>query len=134
MNRLYSDIFTENVADAVVLPLGGSLTLDAMRLFGGFDMQAAALFALAGAAIGYTLNWLFGLLLERVRHATPETLPEARYRLAQGYAKRYLPFLLPFSFLPFGGLLSLLAGFFHLRGRIVLPLTVAGYAVRLALA
>ncbi len=60
-------IFLENVGSASLFPFISSLTLEAMALFGGYDLMLASMVAMAGLLAGSIANWLIGFGLAALR-------------------------------------------------------------------
>lgn len=103
-------VFAEHVGSASVVPFVPSITLEAMALFGGYNLPMFALVALAGLVGGCLLNWLLGrgfaLLRARVRFLGRDTYPKA-----QRFMQHYGVWACALFWLPFGALLPLAAGF-----------------------
>ncbi len=126
MEELYKQILLEHFGQAMFLPVGSSVTYDAMYWMGQGDMQYATVFAMIGAALGCTVNWMFGQILAFIRLQNNRFFSDERYGKISTYVRRFGIVLLPFYWVPMGGLLIVAAGFFGVRWWIMLPLVIAG--------
>ncbi len=133
MQQFYSDIFYENLGQSVVVPAGHSITYEAMVWFGGYDLTVPVILAIAGAVIGCFLNWGLGYILGSIRELNNRFLSDDKHKHLSGLARKYGIFLLPFFWIPLGGLLVVGAGFFGVRWWIMLPMVLIGSAAYYAL-
>ncbi len=117
-----SDLLIEHIGSASVVPFVSSLTLEAMELFGGYDLQAAAKIALVGVVIGCLLNWLLGYAIARLRDKVT-FLGKEDFAEMQGLFRKYGFMLAALHFLPLGSILVVITGFFRA------PLWKVGIAV-----
>jgi membrane protein YqaA with SNARE-associated domain len=129
MNQFLQDIFLEFLGEYSIIPLGSEVTLTAMRLFGGYDLQMATLIAALGMAAGGMINYGFGYLLSLLRRFAGEHFSEEQYDKIAASVRRFGFVLLPFWWLPFGVVLPVFAGFFHMRWYVVLPLLLFGAGI-----
>ncbi len=132
MSSVLTDIFLENFEQALVFPIGESLTFEALYWFGKAGVVESAAMII-GMALGAMATWGIGCLLALLRKQRPQFFPQQRFDAMSTYVRRYGWLVLPFYWLPLGGLLMVVAGFFGLRWWWVLVLTLLGAALRLAL-
>jgi membrane protein YqaA with SNARE-associated domain len=109
---LLNAIFEEHVCSASFVPFISSITLDAMKLFGGYDLQLPVLVALIGSLGGCFLNWILGLgiavLRARVTFLGTDTFPKV-----QAFFDRYGFLIAAFYWAPLGAILVIVTGFFR---------------------
>ena len=118
-------IFLDYLGEASLIPFVQPLTLEAMRLFGGYSFLYPALVALAGACAGALLNWgagrALGWLRPRVSWLGTRTFPRLQYAFQRG------GFVVAALFwLPLGGIVVAAMGFFRVGLAKVLPTLFAG--------
>ena len=127
--ELYTNLFTDGVLSALVLPLRSQTAFFAMQSFGDYDaqaMQIAAGVAGAGAVIGQLINWSTGkLLFELVKKYNPKIIFPGFYTAAT-YFRRFGVFVLLLSPFWLFGIFTLIAGVFNVRLRYALPLLAIG--------
>lgn len=104
------DIFLEHLGHASIIPFISDITLQAMQLFGGYEIQTSALVALAGLLIGCALNWLIGQLLLLVRSRVT-FLGAGSFTAAEQFFHRYGWMACALFFMPLGVLIPVIAGF-----------------------
>ena len=131
MNQFLQDIFLEFLGQYSIIPLGSEVTLTAMRLFGGYDLQTATLVAALGMAAGGMINYGLGYLLSFLRRFADEHFSQELYDKIAISARRFGYVLLPLWWLPFGSVLPVFAGFFHMRWYVVLPLLLIGAGIEI---
>ena len=130
-HKYWQDILYEQWAETFFLPLGHSVTYEAMRHWGGYDMIAASLAALTGALLACMMNRGFGQLLSLIRTQNKHFFPDERYERYGRFMQRYGIWALPFFWLPLGSLPVIAAGFFKIDLRWVMLLCTLGYSTRL---
>jgi membrane protein YqaA with SNARE-associated domain len=122
----YLNVVFESAWVATVIPMSAEPTFFAMLGFGGFDMTPAFVLAVIGATAGQTFNWGVGRLLHNLKNRGDFSISERWYNRLSEIFRRYLIFLLLLSWVPLCNIFVLVAGFFNLRLRFVLPLLIAG--------
>lgn len=131
MSSVLADIVLENFLQVMVFPLGSSLTFEALYWFGKAGV-VEGIMVILGMSLGAMVSWGLGQVLALLRKQRPQFFPQKRFDSIGVYVRRYGVFLLPFYWLPLGGLVLVVAGFFGLRWWLVLLLAVLGAALRLA--
>lgn len=132
MPEALKQIFLENLSQTMVLPVGQSTIFEAMYWFGQ-EMTGAAVMVVLASTLGCVFNWIFGQVLAFIRLQNKAFLPDERYNRIGSIARRYGMFLLPFYWIPLGGVLVVAAGFFGLRWWQVALMTALGALLRLYL-
>lgn len=131
MNSLI-DIFIETLWDASIIPYGNQNSFYAITSFNpDASMQAVATATLA-SAIAYIFNWYVGrwAFNASVKKQTQKT--RENYAKAASLAQRYGWIMLLLTFIPFGNYFIMLSGFFKVKLRVVLGVSMpamAGYYI-----
>jgi membrane protein YqaA with SNARE-associated domain len=121
----FLQIFMEHVGSASIFPFLSSLTLEVMKLFGGYDVQSAAYVGIAGLITGSFLNWIIGYLLSLVREKVT-FLGKDDFEKPSRFFNRYGFVLAGFFWLPLGSILVLVMGFFRVSLLKIIPVVVLG--------
>lgn len=124
----YRDVFVESLGAALIVPVSGQPTFFAMHAFGGYNMQAAAVLGVAGAMLALAADYAIGGFLCYLRQQGKVVVSNAIYEKVSLLAsKRLLPLLL-LSWMPFGALLTVAAGFLNVPAWKTLPVVLLGQA------
>jgi membrane protein YqaA with SNARE-associated domain len=112
-DALLGSILMESIGSSSVVPFVSSVTLEAMKLFGGYALMGMpTLAAFSGIVIGCALNWLLGAALFWIR--TKVTfLGNDAFIGAEAFFRRYGWMLCAFYWLPLGSIIVLVTGFFR---------------------
>jgi membrane protein YqaA with SNARE-associated domain len=126
----YVQVLFESAWVATIIPMSAEPTFFAMRGFGGYDMWPAFAMAVAGATGGQLFNWGVGRLLLTLKDKGELNVSEPQYQKFSGIFRRYLLFLLVLCWVPLCNIFVVIAGFFNLRMRILIPLILLGNIIR----
>jgi membrane protein YqaA with SNARE-associated domain len=132
MHALLLPIFLDHIGSASIVPFVPSVTLEAMRLFGGYvltGLPAAA--AVAGSVVGCGLNWLLGRILVWIRMKMPQ-LDTHSFPATERFFTRYGFALAAFYWLPLGSIILVVAGLFRAPLWKVLLAATIGAAMHIA--
>lgn len=124
---LYLQVLIEAIHRASLVPMASEATLYAMKSFGGYNLWLAIALAIIGGTAGQIFNFALGALLKKIRKKNGWNLSESLYEKAQGIFRKYLIFLLLFSWATGGNILVAIAGFLGIRLAHVAPVIVIGY-------
>jgi membrane protein YqaA with SNARE-associated domain len=110
-SNFFVSIFLEHVASATIVPFISSITLEAMRLFGGYDLVVPALVGVMGMVCGCITTWLLGYGLSAA-HGRVAKSPVGSDALRM-FMHRYGWIAAGFFWLPLASILLLALGFFR---------------------
>lgn len=131
MTDFLQDIFIENACGTFAIPPCRSRIIEAMWLFGGYEMTMPIVVAILATLLGSMLSYVLGVGADvlRVRHSEKANIKY--YAIARPYALKFLsPFILLYWVGPFT-IISMLMGFFRMRWQIVALLTLCGVALKI---
>lgn len=126
----YVQVFFEALAANQLLPLTSEAMLAAMQAFGGFDLRQAAALGALGAVLAHAVNYALGRGLLELKRREQVFVSEKFYAAGARLGRRWALPLLLFTWVPFGALLPVAAGFFHvppLRAALVVALGEVGF-------
>jgi len=122
----YFQVFYEAAWSASIIPLSSDAAFQAMRLFGGYDMQFAVFLAVTGATLGQIFNLMLGKFLLTFHRKNLLYVSDYWYARVATLFNKYGVFLILFSWVSILKVILILAGFLDTRIRFVLPLIVIG--------
>lgn len=127
---LLVDVALEAFGSKFLLPVSSEPTLAAMEYFGGHSMVVPACVAVTGGFAAQAASFFIGRLLLKLKEREQIFVSEKVYTSCAAYASGLaLPVLL-LSWMDFGALLAVAAGFFAApapRALPVLALSMAGF-------
>jgi membrane protein YqaA with SNARE-associated domain len=104
-------IFIEHLASATIVPFISSITLEAMALFGNYDLVMPSVCGIAGLVVGCLLNWLLGYGMQAVHmRVMPSSTPSAALA---SWMVRYGWLAAGLFWLPLASVFLVVLGFFH---------------------
>ncbi|MDX2112148.1 MAG: hypothetical protein SFW63_00195 [Alphaproteobacteria bacterium] len=128
----YLNVFFEAFHTATIIPFSSEATMAAMKAFGGFNIPAAIVLAIAGGVLGQMFNWWLGTFLASKRPSNGWNIPDSFYDKARHIFNTYLVFLLVLSWVTLGNFFTLAAGFLGAKPKMVFPLVLIGYVLHYA--
>jgi membrane protein YqaA with SNARE-associated domain len=124
--NLYPQLFLNAAHHASIIPFGNDLTFYAMKSFGTYPMGVSVVLTIIGALLGHVFNWYVGRSLIFYEYKGKLRISPERYERIRKFFDSYGIYLLLFSWAPLCNLLPVVAGFFKLPLKKILPFVAAG--------
>ena len=112
LEESYLFLFFDSVMASLVLLPNTPMVFDAMRVFGGFSASIILSLAVAGNAVGSSLNYALGRIMNHVKKNVDKSEGSKKFISLKNFANKKLFALAFFSFIPLiGVVITLVSGF-----------------------
>jgi membrane protein YqaA with SNARE-associated domain len=120
-------VLQEHIGNASIIPFVTSVTLEAMRLFGDYDLTLPLVASVIGSVIGCALNWGIGMGIRFVGERTRWN-EKNEFKKSSHFFTHYGVALAAFYWIPLGAIILVILGFFRAPlWKILIAVTVGSF-------
>lgn len=126
----YLFLFFDSIMASLALITNTPMVFNAMKIIGGFNYEITFIIAVIGNAIGSSLNYILGRLLNCVKKNIHKSGESKKFISLKEFSNKRLFVLGFFSFVPlFGVVITLAAGFLRVSYLRFISLVILGRLV-----